>query len=85
MSYRVHRQTDRQTHRQIHRRRWVLYYIKAKEVMEIANRAKFYQNQQLKNGLLDTGNKIITECNPYDKFWSNGLRITLKEADDFSI
>ena len=54
---------------------------KAKEVMEIANRAKFDQNQQLKKELLDTGNKIITECNPHDKFWSG---ISLKEADDLS-
>lgn len=41
-----------------------------------ANYAKFSQNQHLKNKLLNTGNKIIVECSPYDTIWGNGLNIT---------
>ena len=40
---------------------------KVKEVMEISNRAKYDQNQQLKKELLDTG----------DKFWSNGQIVSV--------
>ena len=55
---------------------------KAKEVMEIANKAKFNQNDNLKKELMETGKKTLVECNPHDSFWSNGPRITQNEADD---
>lgn len=40
------------------------------------NYAKFSQNSNLKKKLLNTDNKIIVECSPYDKIWGNGLNIT---------
>lgn len=50
--------------------------IVADEIVFKANLAKFSQNPDLKKKLLDTGNKIIVECSPYDKIWGNGLNIT---------
>jgi hypothetical protein len=41
-----------------------------------ANLAKFSQNEDLKQKLLSTGDKIFVECSPYDKIWGNGLNIT---------
>ncbi len=40
-----------------------------------ANIAKFSANQELKETLLATGDKMIVECSPYDKIWGNGLDI----------
>jgi hypothetical protein len=39
----------------------------------IANMAKFLQNEDLKEKLLATGNKIIVEASPYDALWGIGL------------
>ncbi len=36
-------------------------------------KAKFDQNEHLKKLLLDTRDKRLVECNPYDSFWSCGL------------
>jgi len=48
----------------------------ADDVVFNANFAKFSQNENLKMLLLDTGDKIIVECSPYDDIWGNGLNIT---------
>lgn len=40
------------------------------------NFAKFSQNQNLKDALFNTGNKILVEASPYDKIWGIGLRKT---------
>ena len=45
------------------------------EVMETALEAKFSQNEDLKKMLLATGDRLLIECNKYDKFWSNGLSL----------
>ena len=34
---------------------------------------KFSQNEDLKEKLLSTGNKILVEASPYDKYWGVGL------------
>ncbi len=39
------------------------------EVVQSGLLAKFHQNPMLCNYLLKTGSKILTECNPQDKFW----------------
>jgi len=48
----------------------------ADNIVYEGNFAKFLQNNNLKNKLLLTNNKIIVECSPYDKIWGNGLDIT---------
>ena len=37
------------------------------------NILKFSQNIELKNFLIETGNKILVEASPYDKIWGIGL------------
>ncbi len=39
------------------------------EVVRSGLLAKFHQNQNLRDYLVKTGTKILTECNPQDKFW----------------
>ena len=41
-----------------------------------ANYAKFNQNEDLKQILLSTGDKILVEASPYDKIWGIGLSQT---------
>jgi ribA/ribD-fused uncharacterized protein len=48
----------------------------ADEIVFQGNLAKFSQNQDLKQLLLSTGDKMFVECSPYDKIWGNGLNIT---------
>lgn len=45
------------------------------EVMNKGLEAKFHQNEELKEFLLDTGNNYILEGNPKDKYWGTGLSI----------
>ncbi len=49
----------------------------SRKVVYEANYAKFTQNEDLKNILLDTEDKIIVEASPYDCIWGVGLK-----ADD---
>jgi len=48
----------------------------ADDVVLNANLAKFSQNEDLKKLLLDTDDRMIVECAPYDCRWGNGLNIT---------
>ena len=41
----------------------------------IGNHAKFTQNNQLLEGLLETKGKIIVEASPYDKIWGIGMGV----------
>ena len=47
----------------------------ADQVVFEANFAKFTNNQELKNRLLATGDKLLVECSPSDSIWGNGLSI----------
>lgn len=38
--------------------------------------AKFRQNEEIREILLNTGNELIAECSPYDKKWGIGIDIT---------
>jgi ribA/ribD-fused uncharacterized protein len=44
-------------------------------VMETGVEAKFSQNQDLKNLLVETGKKHLQECNKFDAFWGTGLSL----------
>ena len=56
--------------------------IISQQVMEEGLTAKFDQNVGLRQKLLDTGNKLLVECNQYDLTWGNGLGIKDGEAHD---
>lgn len=45
----------------------------ARHIVFKANYAKFSQHEDLKNKLLETGDKIIVEASPYDTIWGIGL------------
>jgi len=44
------------------------------DIVVRANVAKFTQNEELKQILIESGNKIIVEASPYDKIWGVGLQ-----------
>lgn len=48
---------------------------KKKAVILNGNYAKFLQNEDLKQFLLETKNKVLVEASPYDKIWGIGLSI----------
>ena len=50
-------------------------WVKNRElIVEEGNFAKFDQNQQLKQSLLNTKGTILVEASPYDKIWGIGLK-----------
>jgi ribA/ribD-fused uncharacterized protein len=49
---------------------------KAYQVVVEANYAKYSQNPELRQFLIDSGDRKFVECAPYDKIWGNGLNIT---------
>jgi ribA/ribD-fused uncharacterized protein len=48
----------------------------ADDIVFTTNLGKFSQNEVLKRLLMNTGDKEIVECSPYDSIWGNGLNIT---------
>ena len=48
--------------------------------MQVAVQAKFEQNDDIKQVLINTGGSHLVDCNRFDKFWSNGLNLHDKEA-----
>lgn len=46
-------------------------------------KAKFIQNPELKNKLLDTGNKLLAECSASDDIW--GIGIGIKDENRFDV
>lgn len=46
------------------------------QIMYLGLLAKFEQNPDLKQQLLDTGDAILAECAQLDKIWGIGLRMT---------
>ena len=57
----------------------------AEETMRIGVKAKFSQNDALKKELLSLKGLQLVECNPYDRTWSCGHRLTSKEAETPSV
>ena len=54
------------------------------ELIKDALTAKFTQNPGLKATLLETGNRELLECNPYDSYYGTGLRATDAKLDTAS-
>lgn len=52
------------------------------EIVKRGNMAKFSQNAELLNFLLQTENKVLVEASPYDQVWGIGLQGTDKEAQN---
>lgn len=52
------------------------------QIVVCGNYAKFSQNSNIKQILLDTGDAIIAEASPYDKIWGIGLLPTHKDAQN---
>lgn len=50
-----------------------LWQEKRFEIVVNANLAKFSQNSELKDFLLNTGNRVLVEASPEDKIWGIGL------------
>ena len=50
------------------------------ELMTIAVRAKFSQNEDLKDKLLSTGESLLVEASPYDRVWGIGMRGSHRKA-----
>ncbi len=46
------------------------------------NLAKFFQNEELKKFLLETGNTVIAEASPYDTVWGIGMSFNDPQARD---
>ena len=46
-------------------------------------KAKFAQNESIRNVLLGTGHELLAECSPYDKKW--GIGIDIGNPDRFSV
>lgn len=44
------------------------------DIVVKGNLAKFSQNEDLKEFLLSTGDKILVEASPYDKIWGIGMK-----------
>ena len=52
------------------------------EIVKAGNRAKFEQNPDLMNLLLDTGDAILAEASPWDKIWEIGLYARTAKTTD---
>lgn len=52
------------------------------EVVVKGNMAKFTQNKELRENLLQTGNRILAEAAHYDKIWGIGLKQTDPATQD---
>ncbi len=48
--------------------------------MKVAIKVKFDQHDYLKQELLKNEGKCLVECNPFDKFWSCGLKLNDQKA-----
>jgi ribA/ribD-fused uncharacterized protein len=51
-------------------------------LMKIAIKAKFTQHPELRAKLLETGDKLIAEANPREKYWAIGTSQTTSKATD---
>lgn len=51
-------------------------------IVEAGNLAKFSQNPELKEFLLNTGDRILAEASPYDRIWGIGLAAQDKAAQN---
>lgn len=65
--------------RKVHNFDLEIWKAHADKVVEEANYLKFSQNEDLKDVLLETGDKILVEASPDDKIW--GIGFNSEEAE----
>ncbi|MBI1249130.1 DUF1768 domain-containing protein [bacterium] len=54
----------------------------ARRLVTEGNLAKFSQNEQLKEFLLETENAVLVEASPHDRLWGIGLRANDERVQD---
>ena len=62
-------------------REWVKHRF---NIVVRGNMAKFTQNEELKQKLLDTGDRVLVEASPNDGIWGIGLHESVPEAKDMA-
>lgn len=56
------------------------WHAEREEVVYRGNLAKFGQNEELKQYLLSTGDRILVEATPYDRIWGIGMYESSSDA-----
>lgn len=51
------------------------------DIVVSGNEAKFGQNEELKDFLLQTGDRVLVEASPYDRIWGIGMAATHEHAE----
>lgn len=59
-----------------------LWKANRETIVADGSRAKFTQNPELRQALLDTAGTQLVEASPFDRIWGIGLAATDKRADD---
>ena len=59
-----------------------LWEIRRYDIVKVANRAKFSQNAELLQFLLESGSRILVEASPYDRIWGIGMKQNNRDAKD---
>ena len=54
----------------------------ARDIVTRVNVAKFSQDPELKQQLLDTGDRLLVEASPQDRIWGIGLAVDHPDASD---
>ena len=67
---------QKQLGKDVHGFRGPMWTQQCQDIVRIGLRAKFTQNQDLRDQLLATGTKVLAEANPNDGFWGVGLRLS---------
>jgi ribA/ribD-fused uncharacterized protein len=52
------------------------------DIVRVGNLAKFQQNRELGDYLLETGDRVLVEASPYDKIWGIGMGMTDAGVED---
>ncbi len=59
-----------------------VWKARREQIVGDGSRAKFTQNPELRQALLDTAGTVLVEASPFDRIWGIGLAATDRRADD---